>query len=88
LNDAAKVRKLFDALGVPTRRTEIIFGGRKNRSIGYPERVAGETEAGCDAVLEKLPRRYLEIFQREPYVKFPWNERFQQAKREPAACGR
>jgi hypothetical protein len=80
LNNALKIREMFDFLDVPTRQGEIIFGGRKNQSLGYSDRVTADNERECAAVLEKLPVRYLEIFQREPYVNFRWSGRFLGAK--------
>ena len=80
LNDAAKIRGMFDFLGVPTKQDEIIFGGRKNRSLGYGSSGAEENEEESGAVLERMQDRYLEIFQREPYVNFNWSARFRLVK--------
>ncbi|MGH7953220.1 MAG: hypothetical protein ACREFE_15070, partial [Limisphaerales bacterium] len=75
LNDAEKIRELFDFLRVEIRQNEIIFGGRKNKSIGYSNASILETEKECAFVLEQLPASYLKIFQREPYANCDWNFR-------------
>lgn len=77
LNDAAKVRDMFEFLEIPTLQPKIIFGGRKNKSIGYfmaPERRDSESKF----VLEQMPQGYLEIFRRPPYCNFHWSELFTQ----------
>ena len=75
LNDAAKIRGMFDFLGVRTKQQEIIFGGRKNKSIGYfmtPEKKDNETQF----VLERLPESYLQIFHKKPYCDLHWSALF------------
>jgi len=73
LNDAGKIQKMFDFLEVETTQSQIVFGGRKNKSIGYSAIVEHENE--FQSVLERLPKRYLEIFQRKPYCDFTWSTR-------------
>ncbi|HEY1789116.1 MAG TPA: hypothetical protein VGJ73_13225 [Verrucomicrobiae bacterium] len=75
LNDAAKVREMFDLLGVETNRPEIVFGGRKNKSIGYFMAPAS-TDRESQFVLERLPKSYLQIFRRRPYSDLPWASLF------------
>jgi hypothetical protein len=82
LNDAAKVRAMFDFFGLVPARPALSFAGRKNRSLGYAAGLTAEEERQCAAVLEQLPARYLEIFHREPYVRCGWSARFR--RREPA----
>lgn len=72
LNDTTKIRQMFDFLGIETRQPQIIFGGRKNKSIGYlPASAANEND--LQFVLEHLPERYLRIFQNRPYCDFSWS---------------
>jgi hypothetical protein len=72
LNDAGKVREMFDFLGIETKQPEIIFGGRKNKSIGYLPAPSGN-EDDLQFILEHLPERYLRIFQKKPYCDFRWS---------------
>lgn len=72
LNDAAKIREMFDFLQIETKQQQIIFGGRKNKSIGYLPAAAGN-EGDLQFVLEHLPERYLRIFQGKPYCNFSWS---------------
>jgi hypothetical protein len=71
LNDPAKIREMFDFLQVPAKQPEIVFGGRKNKSLGYFMAPA-QKENESQSVLERLPERYLRIFQTKPYCGFPW----------------
>jgi hypothetical protein len=71
LNDAAKVRGMFDFLGVQTRDREIVFGGRKNKSIGYFMAPALKDKES-QFVVERLPESYLQIFRKKPYSELPW----------------
>lgn len=75
LNDPAKIRGMFDFLKVETIRPEIVFGGRKNKSIGYFMAPAFK-DAEFQFVLERLPDRYLQIFRKKPYCEFHWAARF------------
>lgn len=75
LNDANKIRGMFDFLEIETKQRQIVFGGRKNKSIGYLA-AASTHETECQSVLEKLPERYLKIFSGKPYSDFHWVERF------------
>lgn len=74
LNDAAKVRGMFDFLGVQTMGREIVFGGRKNKSIGYFMSPAS-TDNESQFVLERLPESYLHIFRKKPYSDLHWASR-------------
>lgn len=77
LNDAQKIRQMFDFLEVPTRHREIAFGGRKNKSIGYSAS-ADQYEAQFREVLAQLPEPYLEIFKHPPYRDLSWSVLFDQ----------
>jgi hypothetical protein len=76
LNSAAKLQQMFDFLGLRTRRPEIILGGRRNVSLGYATTIDPKDQQEFEEVLAKLPAAYLDIFQREPYTGFEWNNRF------------
>lgn len=76
LNSPKKVRELFDFFGIATKQPGIIFGGRKNKSIGYSAEMAAQHEKEFQAIIQQLPKRYLEIFRREPYSQCDWIRRF------------
>ena len=90
LNDAVKIREMFDFLQIETKRPQIIFGGRKNKSIGYLPAPAGN-EDDLQYILEYLPERYLRIFQSKPYCDFSWGTGLRRhpkiAEKEPPAAG-
>jgi hypothetical protein len=85
LNDTEKIHALFDFLEIETKQPKIIFGGRKNKSIGYSAAVAGQNEREFEFVLRRLPERYLEIFQCEPYRDFHWSGRLKMPRVRAAA---
>lgn len=76
LNDASRIRDMFDFFGLETRHPRIILGGRRNKSMGHTTVIHREDEDEFHQVLERLPDCYLEIFLREPYTQFGWNNRF------------
>lgn len=76
LNDADKLQEMFEFFELPLARGRVVVGGRRNRSIGYRTTVTGKDEEQCQKIIDQLPSRYLEIFQREPYRNFAWSARF------------
>lgn len=74
LNDATKIREMFHFLGIELKQSQIASGGRKNKSIGYLIS-ASRHENELQAVLERLPNRYLKIFNDKPYCDFAWSAR-------------
>ncbi|HEV2452668.1 MAG TPA: hypothetical protein VGY98_00305 [Verrucomicrobiae bacterium] len=75
LNDPAKIRGMFDFLGVPTMNREIAFGGRKNKSIGYFMAPA-QKDNEARSILGRLPQQYLHIFRNKPYCDYHWSALF------------
>ena len=75
LNDPARIRSMFDFLGLQLRLPDVVFGGRKNKSFGVKTVITGQDETECETVLKRMPSRFLEIFHRPPYVNYPWSER-------------
>lgn len=84
LNDPDTVRAMFDSFGLAPARPVLSFAGRKNRSLGYAAGLTAQEERECAAVLERLPARFLEIFEREPYAQCGWSARLQKPQ---AAAG-
>lgn len=76
LNDAGKIREMFGFFGIALKRGEIVFGGRKNRSIGYPAATAAQNQKEFEFILQRMPDRYLQIFRRGPYSGCDWSGRF------------
>jgi hypothetical protein len=81
LNDPGKIRGMFDFLGVKTKQPQIIFGGRKNKSLGYFA-AALPHEDELQFVLGHLPERYLKIFEVRPYRDFAWSARLKLFRRQ------
>jgi hypothetical protein len=75
LNNPAKVKAMFDFFGLKTRSPQLVLRGRKNKSLGVTTLITERDESECEAVLERMPTRFLEIFQHPPYVNFPWSKR-------------
>ena len=71
LNDPSKIREMFDFFQVTTKQPQIIFGGRKNKSLGYFMAPA-QKENESQFILARLPDRYLHIFRNKPYCDFQW----------------
>jgi hypothetical protein len=86
LNDAGRVQAMFNFLDLPTRHSRLILHGRKNKSLGGSTQISGNDEKECEAVLERIPARYLEIFQHEPYVHYHWSPRLRRMA-FPAGAG-
>lgn len=82
LNDAVKIREMFAFLGVETRRRQILFGGRKNKSIGYSSTTEPEKENDFQFILEHLPEHYLKIFESSPYRDLPWSAPFKKTSNQ------
>lgn len=77
LNTPSRIQELFNFLGIETRHPRIVLGGHRNESLGHTTVIHNEDRQEVEEVLERLPKRYLEIFRREPYTHFGWNVRFQ-----------
>jgi hypothetical protein len=73
LNDTARVREMFDFLGVKMRGLTIDLGGRQNRNP-RPTVITDRERSEFAQVVSGLPASHLEIFRREPYTSMPWME--------------
>lgn len=71
LNDRPRIRELLDFFGLAQRRAEISLAGSRNLNP-RPTVVDDEDRRQFAEVVAALPAKYLAIFQREPYVRFPW----------------
>ncbi|HSU56330.1 MAG TPA: hypothetical protein VLT36_19885, partial [Candidatus Dormibacteraeota bacterium] len=73
LNDARRIGEMFAFFGLSPAQPKLVVGGRKNRSIGRGQTVIStEDRRQAAEVLERLPARYLEIFETAPYANRPW----------------
>lgn len=79
LNNGAQIRAMFDFLGLETRRSQIVLGRRRNKSLGHTTVIIDEDLREFENVLERMPDHYLEIFRRDPYTRFAWSARFRSA---------
>ena len=87
LNSSERLRALFNYFGLVTRYEQIVFGGRKNKSIGRRKTTITETDQReCDVVLEQMPSDYLRIFEHEPYARCPWAGRFHRPARSESVA--
>jgi hypothetical protein len=76
LNDPAAVRAMFEFFGLKPVQDNVVIGGRKNKSLGRRKTViTAQDEQESEAVLERLPAEYLEIFHHEPYASQGWSSR-------------
>jgi hypothetical protein len=66
---------MFDFLGVQTKQSQIAFGGRKNKSLGYFAPSIERNGEELQFILEHLPDGYLKIFEHKPYSDFNWSSR-------------
>ena len=71
LNNAERVRHLFEFLGLKLRQADIAMTGRRNKNW-RPTVIHDDDRRQFEGVVESLPGRYLEIFHREPYRSMPW----------------
>lgn len=74
LNNASRIREMFEFFELPTAHERIIPGGSHNRIIGHRTVVTAEDERQCEEILNRMPDHYLEIFRREPYTGFQWSK--------------
>lgn len=82
LNDASKIKAMFEYLELPLVHSRVVLGGRRNKSTGYRTLITPEDEHECDEIIAQMPGRYLEIFSREPFCEFEWSTRFRRASAE------
>jgi hypothetical protein len=71
LNEAERVSTMLEFLGLRRRHQAIVLRGRHNRNP-RPTVVSDADRREFAAVIKSLPATYLEIFQGQPYVSFPW----------------
>lgn len=72
LNDPQCVARMFEDLGVSIRACPPRLVGNINRTPRSPTVVTAEDEQEFAAVIARLRREHLAIFQREPYACLPW----------------
>jgi hypothetical protein len=67
LNDAVRIRQMFEFLGLRLQSEQIKLSGRRNRNWRATV-VTAEERGQFTEVVAAMPREYLEIFGREPYA--------------------
>jgi hypothetical protein len=75
LNNAGKIKEMFDFFELEMKNKTISFEGRKNK--GKKKTIITEKEIGYfNEMISKLPDKYLRIFKNKPYVDFEWCDIF------------
>jgi hypothetical protein len=72
LNDAERVRTLFDFLGLQLRHPQLRLTGRQNKNW-QPTTITDDDHRQFHEIVRATPSSYLEIFRRQPYTSFPWS---------------
>ncbi len=75
LNDPDRIRALFEFLGLKQRRAELRLpqsDRAKNVNQGVFQFTAEEEHEQSEAVLNRLPAEFLQIFLRQPYANLSW----------------
>jgi hypothetical protein len=80
LNDANKIREMFEFFGLPLKSDRVLLAGRKNQSFGYKSLESAEEHEQFAEVISRIPEHYLEIFRREPYCNFGWSNRLRRSE--------
>ncbi len=75
LNDPGAVRAMFGFLDLKPAHSQVMMGGRRNKSLGRTTEITAEDQREAAAVLERVPVRYLEIFRQQPYTGQAWTSR-------------
>lgn len=75
LNDAHRVRAMFQFFDLDLAQDELEISGRKNQSIAYRTTITTQDEAEFDEIVEQMPDHCREIFRHEPYESCPWSLR-------------
>lgn len=73
LNDPAKLRAMFRYFSVPLRHNEVVLHGVHNRTPGRRHAVTNDHTEQLRRVVERLPAKYLAIFEEPPYAQFEWS---------------
>lgn len=84
LNDANKMRALFQFFDLPMKSERVVLAGRRNQSLGYKPELQSREEEQFDQVVRGMPDRYLGIFSREPYTNFGWSTPLRRSERRPS----
>lgn len=72
LNDQGRIGELLQFLDVePQTRTPVIAGNR-NRTPARRTVIGTVEEGECREVIERIPERFLRIFESSPYSSFEW----------------
>jgi hypothetical protein len=73
LNNPSRIAQMLDFLGLARRSRKITLAGSRNLNP-RPTVVSAEDRRQFAEVVARLPPKYLEIFERPPYVEWPWAE--------------
>jgi len=71
LNNAERIRHMFEVLGLGLRSRDIKLSGRRNRNWRTTV-ITDEDRRQFAEVITAMPREYLQIFKSEPYSRLSW----------------
>jgi len=77
LKDPQVIFRLLHFLNLKPISERILLTGIQNRTPGKPTVVGDEERRQGREVVERIPARYLEIFQHAPYTSCQWSELLQ-----------
>jgi hypothetical protein len=91
LNDARRIRAMFEFFSLPLKQPHVDHRGRKHRTPGRRTEIDERDLIECGEVVANLPDRYLEIFRHAPYANCAWAARLLANRARPvgqeeAAC--
>lgn len=72
LNDQRRIGELLQFLDVEPQTWPPVIAGNRNRTPARKTVVGTDEEGECREVIERIPNRFLRIFQGIPYSRFEW----------------
>ncbi|MDH7506685.1 MAG: hypothetical protein QHH15_02710 [Candidatus Thermoplasmatota archaeon] len=71
LNDYNTLEQMFKFFNLELKNQKIIMKGNKNKNV-KPTIITDEDKKQFEEIIDRLPDKYLKIFQKEPYIKYEW----------------
>ena len=72
LNDRTQIEALLRFLGLEPQASTPVIAGYRNRTPSHRTVIGTAEEDECREVIERIPDRFLRIFQGAPYSHFEW----------------
>lgn len=77
LNEEDVLNDMFNFFNLELKQKNISFSGRKNKGI-KPTIISEIEKIQLKEIVNKLPSKYLQIFNQKPYTDFDWSNLFSQ----------